>query len=220
MNNVYPEPEPREHEVIRIGESAASGIIVCVIFGLIFAGVGIGVAIGAGAEFGVFAMIFGGVFALFGVAALIAGIVQMMAASRLAPPTVTISVQPLYLGESFHGELVQQVKKHANINAVTVKLICREWVQYRQGTDTHTDTLDVISEEFTLDVSGELHPPDSIAGDFEFMVPDNAMHSFRAADNRINWLLEIHTDVAGWPDYKSQVELDVAPRYAPLDEEL
>jgi hypothetical protein len=58
--------------------------------------------------------------------------------------------------------------------------------------------------------------PDVIRGEFEFTIPEDAMHSFVAADNRIDWLLQVHTDVAGWPDYNSDVALQVAPRYVSI----
>ena len=38
------------------------------------------------------------------------------------------------------------------------------------------------------------------------------MHTFTASDNQVMWKIEMHTDVAGWPDFKAEFELSVAPR--------
>jgi hypothetical protein len=46
------------------------------------------------------------------------------------------------------------------------------------------------------------------------------MHTFSAPDNKVSWLIEIHTDVADWPDYSSSFELSVAARLAPHSEEV
>ena len=38
------------------------------------------------------------------------------------------------------------------------------------------------------------------------------MHSFQARNNKIQWLVETRTEIAGWPDYTSAFALEVAPR--------
>jgi hypothetical protein len=219
MSSTFPAPTPRFRDETLIGESAASGIVIITVFGLVFGAVGIGVCVFSlqEGEWGV--TIFGSVFALIGALCLGGAVKKYLANKKLEPPSLTLSVRPLYLGETFHGELVQRVKEAANINSVTVTLICREWVQYTQGTDTHTETHDVYTVKETLDLSGIIAPPDAIHGHVEFQIPEEAMHSFSAPDNRIEWLIEVHTDVADWPDYSSKFELSVAARLVSNSEE-
>lgn len=218
MSSTFPDPEPRSTDVTLAGESAASGFILLVVIGLLTGSIGGGVtwACFADGEWGGVAV--GSIFALVGAICLAGATTKFLASMRLEPPSLTLSVSPLFLGESFHGELVQRVKKPASINAVTVTLICREWVQYTQGTSTHTQTHDVYTVKNTLDVSGIVEPPDSIRGHVEFQIPEEAMHSFSASNNRVDWLIEVHTDIADWPDYSSKFELSVAARFAKQSE--
>lgn len=210
---VFPASEPRETQPSLIGESAASGIIVFFIGGGLFAGLGSAAFAAGAADDAWIPMVFGGLFALIGLGLMTVGGMQFLASQRLAPPAVTITVQPLYLGESFCAHVVQRVRKKVDINSVTVKLICREWVQYQQGTSTSTSTHEVHTSERSLNISGTLYPPDSIEGDVEFTIPEDAMHSFDAPDNRIEWILHVHSDIAKWPDYRSDVNLQVAAAY-------
>jgi hypothetical protein len=46
----------------------------------------------------------------------------------------------------------------------------------------------------------------------EFQIPENAMHSFESPNHRIDWLIEVRSDVANWPDYTWQFKLSVAAR--------
>ena len=213
---VFVAAEPRETQPILIGESAGAGVVVFLIAGGICAGIG-SVAFASGAADNDLIPMTFGLFALLGFWLMANGGMRFLASRRLAPPAVTVTVQPLYLGESFRAHVVQRVRKKVDVNSVTVKLICCEWVQYQQGTSTTTETHEVLSVETELPVSGPIHPPDSIEGDIEFTIPEDAMHSFSAADNRIDWLLRVHTDVANWPDYKSDISLNVAAAYAPQE---
>ena len=53
-----------------------------------------------------------------------------MVQSRIGMSKVTLSVQPLYLGETFQVQFVQPVKTSVTLNAVTFELICQEQVTY------------------------------------------------------------------------------------------
>ena len=216
MSTVFPSAEPRQSNVTMVGQSASTGVILLIVLGLIFGGVG--TALGLDGETG--GMIFGGVLMLIGLLCVGGAVKKCLASMQLEPPSITISASPLYLGETLSGELVQRVKKTASINSVNVTLVCREWVEYTQGTSTHTQTHDVYTVKETLDVSGEISPPDCIRGHFEFEIPEEGMHTFSAPDNKVSWRIEVHTDVAGWPDYSSSFELSVAARIAPHREKL
>ena len=210
MSSSFPEAEPRSNDVLLVGEGSRSSTVGALIIGLLFTTIGISVAFVSGGGFP-FAL-FGLVFSAVGLLLFVSGGLKLLAGTKLAAPSVTLSVSPLLLKESFSGELIQQVKSEAEINSVTVTLICREWVQYRQGTNTRTATHVVHTVNQTLDVPRRVSPPDSIRGDFEFQIPEDSMHSFEASDNRIDWLIKVHTDVANWPDYKSEFKLSVAAR--------
>ena len=70
--------------------------------------------------------VFGGGFTLFGALMVYLPIHLMMVQSRVGMSKVTLSVQPLYLGETFQVQFVQPVKTSVTLNAVTFELICQE----------------------------------------------------------------------------------------------
>lgn len=204
----FPDPAFREEHALLVatGGSGAG----CALVGVAIAAGGIGVLAVGGGEITVLG------FALLAIGTLISigGGVKMMAASKLGQATVTLSGHPLMLGEQWTAEFSQQVKAPCVVNSVCIRLVCQEWVQYRQGTDTRTDTYEVFSDEVQLREFGNVGPQAPISGEFTFAIPEDAMHSFSASDNRILWRLDLHTDVEGWPDRKASIPLEVAPRYA------
>lgn len=212
MSGTFPAAEPREIQFTISAASATGSIIAMSLLGLLFGGIGAGVSLMCLKEGETGGVIVGGIFFLVGLVCAGGAVKAILAASLLDPPSVTISQSPLYLGEFFTAEVVQRVKKAATIQSVTVTLLCREWVQYTQGTDTRTETHDVYTVKKTLDLRGTIAPPDSIRGRLEFQIPEEGMHSFTASDNRVIWLIHMHTDVADWPDYSADFELSIAPR--------
>jgi len=208
----FPAAEPREPEFTLTAESGTCGVFVLAGLGLFFGGIGGGVGFAAWNEGETGGALVGGVFFLVGLVCIGGAIKTFLAGMRLEPPSITISQNPLYLGESFSAEIVQRVKQTATIQSVKVTLVCREWVQYTQGTDTRAETHDIFTVHESLDVRGVIEPPDSIRGHIEFQIPEEGMHTFTASDNRVLWKIEMHTDVAGWPDFKAEFELSVAPR--------
>jgi hypothetical protein len=42
-------------------------------------------------------------------------------------------------------------------------------------------------------------------------IPQPVPWSFSASDNDLKWMVEIHIDVAGWPDWKSHFPIWIAP---------
>jgi hypothetical protein len=42
-------------------------------------------------------------------------------------------------------------------------------------------------------------------------IPQPVPWSFSASDNDLKWVIEVHIDVAGWPDWKSHFPIWMAP---------
>jgi hypothetical protein len=97
---------------------------------------------------------------------------------------VEIAKHPLHPGSSV-GILVKQ-SGLVPLRNVRVTLRCREWTRYTQGTDTRTDTKEVVN----IDVLG---PEPSLDGGLlgTLKVPGDAMYSFKAPHNKITWTLAI-----------------------------
>ena len=155
-----------------------------------------------------------------GIGLVLVGVVvkMILARMKLFPPELHVSVQPLRLGEAFEIRFRQRVKTPVHIERVSVKFICRESATYRRGTDTTTVTHEVFKEEreFAHDSAADsVHPVEAEAS---FRIPEDGMHSFQANRNRIDWLMEVRTAVADWPDYSETFELQVAPERTPAGE--
>lgn len=95
----------------------------------------------------------------------------------------------------------------SRIARLRITLHAEEVAQYRRGTDTHTDRHTFTSITL-VDMPG---PITYGSGHGTLSIPAGAMHSFAAANNQVNWKLELHGEIARWPDVKEEYELLVVP---------
>ena len=116
-----------------------------------------------------------------------------------------ISRAELLPGESFQALIEQQ--GHMHVNALEARLLCREKAVYRQGTDTRTATEDVV--DLPLDKVENLRIAGQLTRQFEGRIPENAMHSFKAGHNEIDWRIVVTADIERWPDFKRSFRLRV-----------
>lgn len=91
-----------------------------------------------------------------------------------------------------------------NLN-ITLRAI--EKATYRRGTDTVTakNTFfqkELKSTEDTYQIS---------CGEFFFAIPDNAMHSFDAQNNKIEWEIALTGQIDSWPDVDQTYKITVLP---------
>ena len=84
----------------------------------------------------------------------------------------------------------------------------------RVCTDTRTETRDVCRREVYRREGFEVHRGLPFEAECELVVPENAMHSFKADHNEIRWKLVVAGDVAGWPDYQREFPVIVCPKKA------
>jgi len=96
------------------------------------------------------------------------------------------------------------------LRRLQITLEGREEAIYRRGTDTRTDkevfaTLQIVDTADTI----AMH-----SGAAKLTVPPGAMHSFKAKNNKIVWVLKVHGDIPRWPDIKDEYPFTVAPHAA------
>lgn len=139
-----------------------------------------------------------------------------MARMKLGPPTLTISVHPLLLGESFHLQFRQPVKSTGQCAGVIGTLVMEESARYRAGTDTHTVTHNAFEKEVEFVPPDSLSPGSDLTGEATFEIPTELMHTFSANNNHIKWMVKTKTKMPGWPDYGMNFECLVLP-HAALD---
>lgn len=144
-------------------------------------------------------------FVLIGLALLV-GIPYQILALFNPRPRVELAPGRMILGAgnqlswSFHG-------RAGRIRRLKIVLEGVEEADYRQGTDTRTD-----KETFaTLELVDESSPVAIAQGTTTITIPADTMHSFEAPDNRIVWKLQVHGEIARWPDVQEEMKVIVEP---------
>jgi len=95
----------------------------------------------------------------------------------------------------------------ARINRLKIALEGHERASYRRGTDTHTDR-DVFACIELIDITSDWQ---IARGSTEVEIPEDTMHSFASGNNAVVWSLNVHGDIARWPDVMESFEIDVRP---------
>ncbi len=126
-------------------------------------------------------------------------------------PTVLATTDELALNEPLTVQYSQHFKQDTTIEVLRVQLVLREWVRYTQGTNTYTDTRDIVQDEDWRDMVA-VTAGETVEREFKLRVPEHAMHTWRTADdNRIHWMLRLDVDLPGWLDYKETYNIVVKP---------
>lgn len=148
-------------------------------------------------------------FALGGLALAFLFVRQLLITTGIGPTLLEISDHPLRPGET--SRLFVSQAGRLRMNALIVELVCQEYVQYRQGTDTRTETQDVFCQELYQRAQFDIHRVEPLEVECEFMIPPQMMHSFKSDNNEVRWHLRVRGDVAGWPDFTRSFPVVVYP---------
>ena len=123
------------------------------------------------------------------------------------PKTVAVcSHSYLQPGSEFEISWLQKGNSK-RIRKLILTLEGKEQVTYRQGTNTRTETSVFFSERILETVD----PSEISRGFREVKIPDEAMHTFDAANNKIIWTLQIHGEIPYWPDILDDFTITVYP---------
>lgn len=118
---------------------------------------------------------------------------------------------PLRLGEPVVIRYSQRRQHRAEVRSVTATLMCREWVEFRSGTETETRTHVLWTSQLPPDPNDPIGDRAVISGAWRVTLPPELPPSFSAPDNALQWILTIHADIANRPDAKNEYVLPVAP---------
>jgi hypothetical protein len=145
-------------------------------------------------------------FVLIGLG-LIGGVFYTFLALFNPRPTLTINSASIPLG----GLLKIQWRLTGRVSSIHLFKVWLEGVEkatYRRGTDTRTD-----SETFAkIDLFETTDLFEMAEGSAEVEIPGDTMHSFNAPNNKIEWSLHVHGDIALWPDVSASFPITVLPR--------
>ena len=159
-----------------------------------------------------FSLLFVSVFVLIGLILIGLGVMQLWIDSKLHPAELVLSRYPLRPGETCDVRYRRRLRKgrFPKGSKVEVKLLCDEWVEYRQGTDTRQKTQDIWS----LQLPARQIAAGVAQADYgsEFCIPADGAPSFFAAHNRVRWRLIVNLDVPGIPQVcRSDFWLNIVP---------
>lgn len=130
---------------------------------------------------------------------------------RLANPRVVFETpnRPLHPGAS--QTLGYRIEgKAGRLQRLIITLTGREAATYQRGTNSTTDTRDF----FTHVLSEQAGPLATTSGFVRIEIPSDAMHSFRSAHNRVEWVITVKGEVPRWPDVSETYTLHVRPQEA------
>ncbi|MFO0612133.1 MAG: hypothetical protein U0414_06085 [Polyangiaceae bacterium] len=154
-----------------------------------------------------FSRVFGGVGAVIALAALIKGIFVYLGETKI--PSVEISAEPVFLGESFDVKIDQ--RGPVAVRRIRVDLLCSERAEYVRGTTTHLAT-ETVREISVLEAGprvvarGEVWSVDGRAD-----LPHEPS-SFEAHNNSVRWFLRVRAEIDRFPDYEALYEFRALPR--------
>jgi len=167
--------------------------------------------------FNYFLVAFVGIFLLVGISIVGLALLEVWANIKLLPAELILPKYPLRLGESCPVYYRRKLRNgtFAKEGTVEARLVCDEWVQYTQGTDTVTKTHELHGKAFpdATIVSGE----PGADYDAEITIPADRPSSFYGNSNKIRWRFIVRLKVPGIPQVcKSTFHLKVLPEVITL----
>ena len=155
-------------------------------------------------------VIFLSLFVLIGLALIAATVYQFFRVVLVGTPTVEVDIEPLQPGTRSRLRVYQP--GDFDITSASVHMVFREQVTYRQGTDTVTAEKEVHVQELTRCSTCRASRSKPIL-ETEFQIPEWAMHSFNAPNNKLQWGIRVIMDIPNRPDVKDLYFFRVTPSF-------
>jgi hypothetical protein len=134
---------------------------------------------------------------------------QILQSIAIGPTCVEVSSHPLVPGGTFRGFVSQSGRLH--VRWLQVQLVCEEQAVYQQGTDTRRDSHRVFRKTIYGQRKFDITPEEMFQTEFEFTVPESAMHSFVSPHNAVVWALVVRGRMARWGDFERRFPIYVYP---------
>lgn len=122
---------------------------------------------------------------------------------------IELDTWPLVPGRPLGFRFSQQGRMF--LEGLKLDLVGQEKATYGMGTDSVTKTHELHRQNL-LDARGiSIDHWRAFDSSGKFELPENAMHSFKAGHNEIDWAIEVKGTVARWPDFTTRFALLVMP---------
>lgn len=139
------------------------------------------------------------------------GIRNSLARRRLGDVKVDVQPTAVRSGDEVQVEVAFTPKTTVRANEIRTELSGQEVVVSGSGTNKTTHRHTVASQPAQLAEALEVEAGEPVHLVTTLRVPPDAGPSFRASDNRLDWKVEVHIDVAGWSDFLTSWTLEVTP---------
>jgi MFS family permease len=146
-------------------------------------------------------------FVLVGLVLVVVGVIAAavwLIALLTGKVTVEVDAHPFVPGGTYRGRVEQTGP--CRLRKVGVALVCTEAATYQAGTTESTDRKEVSKELAELP-----EPLPAAPTDFTLTVPADAMHSFEARKNKVEWKVTVWGRVLGVLPYERGFEVVVRP---------
>ena len=97
------------------------------------------------------------------------------------------------------------------LKSIEVSLICEEEAVFRQGTNARTESREVFRQPLYAGANAIIRPGEPLEAECDLPIPAEAMHSFRASHNQIQWKLVVHGEIVGWQGFQRSFPVVVRP---------
>lgn len=135
---------------------------------------------------------------------------QLLKLTGIGPSSVELSHYPLFPGTTCRLRLFQPGR--IRLKVLTVWLVCQEEATFDQGTDIRTERRDVFRQRLFRKRAVDVSPEQPFSVEFDLEIPAGAIHSFRSANNRIQWKILVQAEAKNWPTLNRTFRLSVYPR--------
>jgi len=147
-------------------------------------------------------------FCAIGIGIVVGAIRHVVKMAAWRGTRVKVQKELLMPGESTRVSVVQDGS--FEISQLQLSIVCRERATYRVGTKTKTSNEEVWSQVF-CDKVGLRAQGSRTMVETELEIPGNAMHSFQAGNNSIDWLIRLEMNGPGRVALKEEYPVRVAP---------
>ena len=126
----------------------------------------------------------------------------------LGLPKTFMSAVVLRRGDELLVHYTHPIKRSVTLKSMAFTLVLQESATYDQGTSTVTVTHDHIIDQ-NLEADVQLSPETGIDRQLRYTIPDDAMHSFEAHRNTLQWYVKVKFDIPNFPDFHKNYKVKV-----------
>jgi hypothetical protein len=134
---------------------------------------------------------------------------QLLKLTGIGPTTIEVSDYPLLPASRVRVSLSQTGR--VRLRLLEVVLECVEEATFHQGTDVRTEQATVFQQRLFRQRGISLAPGKPFETNFDAQLPAHGMHSFKSANNRIQWRFTITAGAKKWPVLTRRFTIAVHP---------